>query len=44
MLNMAAVQDDKRYGGIDALLVWATYPNMGIDDRNQQDMLEVLPA
>jgi len=35
---------DKRYGGIDAVLVWSTYPNMGIDDRNQLEMVQSMPG
>ena len=35
---------DKRYGGSDAVLVWSTYPNMGIDDRNQLEMVESMPG
>lgn len=33
-----------RIGGIDAVLVWSTYPNMGIDDRNQIEMVESMPG
>ncbi len=35
---------EARYGGIDAVLIWATYPNMGVDDRNQLQMVESMPG
>jgi iron(II)-dependent oxidoreductase len=34
----------KRYGGIDNVVVWPTYPNLGIDNRNQLDMILAMPG
>jgi formylglycine-generating enzyme required for sulfatase activity len=33
-----------RYGGVDGVLLWATYPNLGVDERSQFDLLEDLPG
>ena len=34
----------KRYGGLDAVLIWPTYPNIGIDNRDQFDMVADMPG
>jgi len=33
-----------RFGGIDAVLIWPMYPNLGVDDRNQFDMVASMPG
>jgi len=35
---------EKRYGGLDAVLIWPTYPNIGVDNRNQFDLVADMPG
>ncbi len=37
-------ETEERIGPIDAVLIWHVYPNLGVDDRNQFDMLRDMPG
>ena len=33
-----------RYGGVDSVLIWPSYPLLGLDDRNSFQLIESLPG
>jgi iron(II)-dependent oxidoreductase len=35
---------ERRYGGLDSVLIWYVYPNIGIDDRNKTELAADLPG
>ena len=37
-------ETEARIGPIDAVLIWHVYPNLGVDDRNEFDLLKDLPG
>ncbi len=37
-------ETEQRLGKVDAVLIWHVYPNLGVDDRNQFDLLHDLPG
>eukprot|EP00435_Cladocopium_sp_Y103_P072465 s172_g40.t1 len=34
----------QRFGGVDQVLLWAGYPNLGVDTRSNLDLMESLPG
>src|SRR5271168_2756965 len=43
-VNVFLADLERRIGPIDAVLIWPVYPNLGVDDRNQFDLLRDLPG
>jgi iron(II)-dependent oxidoreductase len=43
-VDRVLAETESRIGPIDAILIWHVYPNLGVDSRNQFDLLRDLPG
>jgi hypothetical protein len=43
-IDRALSEIESRFGPLDSVLVWPAYPNLGLDDRNQFDLIRDLPG
>ncbi len=43
-VDRALREIESRFGRLDSVLVWTGYPNLGLDDRNQFDLIRDLPG
>lgn len=43
-VDRALADLEGRIGRVDAVLIWPVYPNLGVDDRNQFDLLRDMPG
>jgi hypothetical protein len=43
-VDRALGEIERRFGRLDSVLIWTGYPNLGLDDRNQFDLIRDLPG
>jgi len=43
-VDRALGEIESRFGPLDSVLLWTGYPNLGLDDRNQFDLIRDLPG
>jgi hypothetical protein len=43
-IDRALAGIENRFGPLDSVLIWPGYPNLGLDDRNQFDLMRDLPG
>jgi len=43
-VDRALSETESRFGPLDSVLIWPGYPNLGLDDRNQFDLIRDMPG